>query len=105
MSTKSGKLYLSRIGEFKLNDYRKLKGRPKSITIKFHQGKWWASVSCEIRTQDVFRSIEKVNHLPDLGADTGLSALITLSDGRVFDPPKVLSNSPVYVKTPLFKGG
>ena len=88
-----GKLHLSKLGEFKLNDFRKLQGKPKSITIKFEDGKWWAIVLCEQRTQDVYRSAEAVSHLPDLGGDPGLESLLTLADGSVFDPPKALRDA------------
>jgi transposase len=37
---KNGKLHLSGLGEFRLFDYRKVKGKPKTVTVKFKQGRW-----------------------------------------------------------------
>lgn len=42
---KKGRLHLSKIGEFKVNDGRKLKGKTKSLTVKFKKGQWWVSSS------------------------------------------------------------
>jgi len=36
---KNSKVYLSGIGEFRLLDYRKIKGKPKTITVKFKRGR------------------------------------------------------------------
>jgi putative transposase len=38
---KNGKLHLSGLGEFRLFDYRKVKGKPKTVTVKFKQGRWY----------------------------------------------------------------
>ena len=87
---RSGILHLSKLGDFKLRDYRKLKGKPKSINIKFTQGQWWAVISCEIRTEEVYRGAKDIMDLPDSGGDPGLSSLLTLADGTIFNPPKAL---------------
>jgi transposase len=96
---KNGILHLSKIGDIKINDYRKMPGKPKSITIKFNQGKWWASVSCEVPLKKLYRSDTEIANLPDEGGDPGISNLITLSDGRVFDPIKALSEALSELKT------
>jgi transposase len=92
---KNGFLHLSKIGQIRVLDYRKMRGSPKSVTIRFDHGRWWASVSCVIQEKDVFqfRSAAAVSDLPDIGGDPGLSSLLTLSDGTVFDPPKALKNA------------
>lgn len=39
----------------------------------------------------IHKTVEQVKHLPNQGGDTELSALLTLSDGTVFNPPKALN--------------
>jgi transposase len=90
---KHGVLHLSKIGPLRVLDFRKMRGLPKSVTIRFEQGRWWASISCAIQEKDVFRSAAEVTDLPDAGGDPGLRSLLTLSDGTVFDPPKALKEA------------
>jgi transposase len=90
---KHGMLHLSKIGPIRVLDFRKMRGLPKSVTIRFEQGRWWASISCAIQEKDVFRSAAEVADLPDAGGDPGLRSLLTLSDGTVFDPPKALKGA------------
>lgn len=87
---KRGMLHLSKIGAIPVRDYRKMRGRPKTVTIKFEDGQWWAIIICVIQASDVFRSAAEVAELPDTGGDPGLSSLLTMADGTVFDPPKAL---------------
>lgn len=88
-----GKLHLSKLGEFRLLAYRKMRGQPKTVTVKFEDGRWWAVITCALQPKDVYRSDEVVAHLPDVGADPGLSTLLTLADGTTFDPPKPLKEA------------
>jgi transposase len=90
---RKGVLHLSRLGDFKIRDYRKLQGKPKSITVKFEHGKWWCTISCEIEEKYVYRTAEEVKDLPDQGGDTGLTTLLAVSDGRKFDPMKPLKDN------------
>ena len=87
---KSGKIHLSKVGNIEINDYRKMLGKPKSVTIKFDAGKWWAVVSCELQANQVYRNKSLVENLYDIGGDPGLTSLLTMSDGLVFDPPKAM---------------
>jgi transposase len=88
---KNGLLHLSKIGVFKVNAFRKIKGKPKSLTVKFKKGQWWAIVTCEIVKSFIHKTAEQVKHLPNRGGDTGLTKLLVLSDGTEFDPPKPLA--------------
>jgi putative transposase len=85
---KNGKLYLSGIGEFQLFDYRKVKGKPKTVTIKFKQGRWHCIITTEAQEKDVLDMIRPDDPRQDAGFDTGLTALLTDSEGNEYDPPK-----------------
>jgi putative transposase len=85
---KRGKLYLSSIGVFQLYDYRKVKGKPKTVTAKFKQGRWWAIVTAEIQEKDQIEQVLPKDTRPDGGIDTGLTFLMTDSFGHEYDPPK-----------------
>ena len=87
---KRGLLHLSKIGTLPVRDYRKMRGQPKTVTIKFEEGRWWAIIICAIQPANIFRSAAEVAHLPDIGADPGLTSLLTMADGTVFDPPRAL---------------
>lgn len=92
---KNGKLYLSGIGEFRLFDYRKVKGKPKTVTVKFKQGRWHCIITAEAQEKDVISPVKAtVGWFPlgdarqDAGIDTGLDKLMTDSEGNEYDPPK-----------------
>ncbi len=85
---KNGKMHLSGLGEFRLFDYRKVKGKPKTVTIKFKQGRWHCVVTAEAQEKDVLDMLTSSDFRPDAGADTGLTALLTDSEGVKYDPPK-----------------
>jgi transposase len=89
---KNGKLYLSGIGEFRLFDYRKVKGKPKTITIKFKQGRWHCIITAEAQEKDVLDMIRPDDPRQDAGFDTGLTVLLTDSEGNEYDPPKAWYN-------------
>jgi transposase len=88
-----GVLHLSKLGYFRVHDYRKMRGLPKTVTVAFKQGRWWAIITCEIQAKDASRSLEEVSQLPDTGIDPGLTALATTAQGVVHDPPKALKES------------
>jgi putative transposase len=85
---KKGKLHLSNIGVFQIYDYRKVRGKPKTVTVKFKQGKWWAIVTAEIQEKDQIEQVLSEDPRPDGGVDTGLLVLMTDSFGNEYDPPK-----------------
>jgi putative transposase len=85
---KNGKLHLSGLGEFRLFDYRKVNGKPKTVTVKFKQGRWHCIITAEAQEKDVLDLIRPDDTRPDAGFDTGLTALLTDSEGNEYDPPK-----------------
>jgi putative transposase len=91
---KNGHLHLSKLGEFRLIGWRKMRGKKKSVTLKFKNGQWWAIVMCEVQLSDVCRPYAEVREtLPDGGADPGLTASLTDSYGKSYETPKALRNA------------
>ena len=85
---RSGKLYLSGIGEFHVLDHRKVRGLKKTVTVKWAQGHWWVIVVAMIQEKDQVALPPQYDSLPVGGGDTGLSAMITESYGKKHNPPR-----------------
>ena len=88
---RNGKVELSMIGSFRLHDHRKIRGKIKSVTIKWKHGRWWCIALSEMQAADVFQAARVGAR--DTGADPGLSAVVTFSDGRSLDPPRALAEA------------
>ncbi len=73
---KGGKLYLSKIGTFKVIQHREIEGKIKTCTIKRDIDQWYVSFSCEIDDPIPVEIKTKT------GIDVGLIDLITLSNGE-----------------------
>jgi putative transposase len=87
----NGKLLISGVGWVKLHDHRRIVGTKKTVTVKFAQGRWWASVIALVQVPDRWAPVPE--GLPEAGGDPGLANLLTDSHGRVFDPPKALQEA------------
>jgi len=88
---KGGKLHISKLGEFRIIGWRKMRGAKKSVTIKFKDGHFWAIVMCAVQQADVCRPYKDVkDSLPDAGMDPGLAAVMTDSYGNSYETPKPL---------------
>ena len=88
---KNGKLHLSKLGEFRIIGWRKMRGAKKSVTIKFKDGHFWAIVMCAVQQADVCRPYSDLkDSLPDAGMDPGLAAAMTDSYGNSYETPKPL---------------
>jgi putative transposase len=85
---KTGKLNLSGLGEFRVFDYCKIKGKPKTVTVKFKQGRWHCIITAEAQEKDVVDLLRPDDTRPDAEFDTGLTALLTDSEGNAYNPPK-----------------
>ncbi len=90
---KNGRLHLSKLGEFALIGWRKMRGAKKTVTLKWKDGHWWAIVMCEVQERDVCRPLAEVQHLPDAGVDPGLASVLTDSHGTSYETPKPLKNA------------
>ena len=92
------RVFLSGFGWFKIHDHRKMMGQPKTITVKFMQGRWWCIVTCAVFEAEWYEQDEASKKMPDTGCDPGLTWLLATSDGRVFDPPRTLKDSLVKLR-------
>lgn len=91
-----GRLHMSRLGEARIINLRKLPGRVKKVSLVFKQGRWFAQFTCEVQVQHSARlarhASAAVAAMPDTGADTGLARIVTLADGTSFTPGKPLKS-------------
>ena len=85
--TDDGKLKLSKIGEMKIVQHRKIEGKIKTCTIKRDVDHWYVAFS-------VVENITCVKMTDQsTGVDVGLKSLITLSNGEQIKSPKFLRQS------------
>ena len=77
-------LKLSKIGEIKLRQHRKIEGKIKQIIIKKNNsGKWFAIIQTDF-TKQIKRGDKEI------GIDLGLNNFVTDSEGKVFHYPKAI---------------
>lgn len=88
-----GKLHVSKLGEFRVLGWRKMRGAKKSVTIKFKEGHFWAIVMCAVQESNVCRPYKKLAHLPEAGVDPGITSVLTDSFGKSYDTPKPLQKA------------
>jgi len=82
----SGKLYLSKIGNIKINLHRPIEGKIKRLTVRrAATGKWYACFSVEIEDQP--KPPWKDGSL--VGIDVGLESFATLSNGEKISNPRL----------------
>ena len=84
---KNSTLHLSGLGDFSIRDYRKIRGKKKTVTIKMKQGRWWCIVTAEAQEKDIVPQVPSEGRM-NAGIDPGLSVLMTDSYGETYDPPK-----------------
>ena len=73
----------SKIGTIRCVVHRPLQGKPKTCTIKYEAGQWYAVFSCERETAE-----KLPESLEDVGIDLGVSHLATLSNGEMIEHPR-----------------
>lgn len=88
---RNGRVELSQIGSFRLHSHRKLCGRILTVTMKWAHGRWWCVVTTRMAASDAYRVAPL--DAKDTGADPGLTAVLTLSDGKSFDPPRAFETN------------
>lgn len=80
---KGDRLFLSKIGHIKIKLHRLLEGTVKTCTLRrTATGKWFACFSCEVEANPLYPTNAAT------GADAGLSALLTLSNGEKIAAPE-----------------
>ena len=82
ISFKHGNLYVSKIGEIKGKFHRKVEGMLKTATLRRQAGKWFVCIACEVASELLPPSSEKV------GLDAGLNSFLALSNGEFVDNPR-----------------
>jgi putative transposase len=86
-SIRGNQLTLSKIGEVKMKLHRQSQGEIKTCTVMVKNGKYYASLSCEVEP----------NTLPEskgtVGIDLGVKHLAITSDGEFYEHPKFLRES------------
>lgn len=85
-----GRVELAMLGSFRLHDHRKIRGKIQTVTLKWAHGRWWCVVTSQIQAVEVYR--QPAAEAPNVGADPGISAVLTFSDGRSLDPPRALAD-------------
>jgi putative transposase len=81
--THDNRVCLSKIGSIKLKLHRPMEGTPKTCTIKYEAGQWYAVFSCEV-AQDEPRPRVK----SEVGIDLGIAHFAALSDGTFIESPR-----------------
>ena len=102
---KNGILHMSKLGDFRVRGWRKMRGAKKSMTIKFKDGHFWAIVMCEAQERDVCRPYAEVRQnatstagLPDGATDPGLTSVLNDSLGTSYATPKPLKKAAVKLR-------
>ena len=74
---------IPKLGQVKMAEALRFKGKIQSATISCTAGKWFISISVEI--EDEIRENQSISAV---GVDLGITKLAVLSDGNVFENPK-----------------
>lgn len=87
------KLYLSKIGDVKVNLHRELVGKVKTCTIKREGTDWYVIFSCKVEKEVANKFETKA-----VGVDVGCIDFATMSDGNTMVNPHFLRKSEVELK-------
>jgi putative transposase len=85
---KEKKLWLSKIGDIKINFHRKMEGVVKTLTIKREGNAWYAIFSCIVEIKPEVKNWKRA-----VGIDVGCIDFATLSDGNTITNPHFLKQS------------
>lgn len=81
------------IGGLRVNMHRPLPTKPKRVTLSYDGRFWW--VSFLVNTPDIFEPHQTPGSV--VGADVGVSRLVTLDCGDHFENPRFLRQSAVLI--------
>jgi len=87
-----GFLTLSNLGKMQIRGKARDWGVPKTCTISFKQGKWFASITVE-------RNPQQETGTGAIGLDFGVNHAIADSNGDFVDNPRFLKNAQTKIKT------
>ncbi len=85
-SIREKRVHLPKIGAIKLKLHRPMQGTPKTCTIKYEVGQWYATFSCEIPDEQVVPTLPYTDEA--IGVDLGLLHFATLSTGDTIENPR-----------------
>ncbi len=81
--THDNRVSLSKIGSIKVKFHREIQGTPKTCTIKYEAGQWYAVFSCEVEQPEPLPPVES-----EVGIDLGITHFAALSDGTFIESPR-----------------
>ena len=81
--THDNRVCLSKIGSLKIKFHREIQGTPKTCTIKYEAGQWYAVFSCEVEQPEPLSPVES-----EIGIDLGITHFAALSDGTFIESPR-----------------
>jgi putative transposase len=96
---RNGKLHLSNLGDFRVRDYRKIRGLKKTVTVKWMQGHWWVIITAMIQEKDQIEIPSPSQSILHGAGDTGISAILTESSGKKYNPPKAFAQYQSKLRT------
>ena len=82
------KLWMSRIGDVRINFHRPMEGKVKTLTIKCEGTHWYAIFSCEVEIKPEVKKWKRA-----VGIDVGCIDFATCSDGTTISHPHFLRQS------------
>lgn len=88
-----GKIRISKLGDIKFKEHRKLEGDIKTLTIKREGLKFYIIFCTEIEKSIIPRVVKN-----SVGLDLGVKNFLVLTDGLVIDNPKLLNKSLTKLK-------
>ncbi len=80
--TADSRVCLAKIGSIKIKLHRQMQGTPKTCTIKYEAGQWYAVFSCEVEQSEPLPPVES-----EVGIDLGITHFAALSDGTFIESP------------------
>jgi putative transposase len=81
--THDNRVCLSKIGAIRVMLHRPIEGTPKTCTIKYEAGQWYAVFSCEVKHLEPLPIVES-----EVGIDLGITHFAALSDGTFIKSPR-----------------
>ena len=92
-SGKNGYLKLTNLGNVKMRGQARDWGTPKTCTIMFKQGKWYASITVDVVPTPLSSPKLGETEGGSVGLDFGTHHAVALSDGTIVDNPRFIKQS------------
>jgi putative transposase len=90
----SDKIYIPKIGDVKIKYHRPIQGKPKTLTVKRVNNKWYVVITCNgTPVKERIKNITKI-----VGIDLGIKYFLVTSDGKKAHNPKFVSKFLVRIQ-------